>query len=372
MNNESMVYLNKVFSDLRIGSCPLMSELTATSASFDQQLTFFEPADHDCQCGGNCNCGDCCKCCCCKCGSSAVPLDLDDDLNFVIDSTEVIITDFDLENPSCLRTCNVTVDGIPVDDLEVFNERYMAGTNELMSRVGDCACMERGLPTKTFFLISGAGSWEARMSIIVRGSVFGCGACRRFKLVMNTRSGVFIDIPGTSTFATSELCLPCTTGGIAPVINFSFLAKATLLNPTLVINAGDSCSVTLRGCLITEPAADVQVTRQTLFRTDAQSVNIPCDDLERCRQAPGTCENGEDDDSNAFQLRNRCCTNERDGGRDTCEEKEHSCGCGCKEDHHKDKCDNDDRCSDECSARGRERNRRSISCQFNGRNGCSF
>lgn len=347
MNNESMVYLNKVFSDLRIGSCPLMCELTATAAEFDQQLTFFEPEERDCEHCKKRECGDCCKCCPCSRprGNAGAPLDLDDDLDFVIDSTEVVVTDFDLENPSCLRSCNVTVNGIPVDELEIFNERYMAATNDLMTRVGDCACMERGLPTKTFFLISGAGGWKAKVSLIVRGSVFGCGACRRFKLVMRTRNGVFINIPGTSTFASSQLCLPCVTGGIAPVINFSFLAKATLLNPELSIASGDKCNVTLRGCLITEPEADVQVTRQTLFKTDAQSVNVPCDDLERCRQAPGVCENGDDDDSNAFRLRNRCCTEERERDRDE---------------------------DDECENRERDRQSCSIACQFNGRNGCSF
>ena len=34
---------------------------------------------------------------------------------------------------------NSARDGIPVDMLEVFNERYMAATNDLMSRIGDCS-----------------------------------------------------------------------------------------------------------------------------------------------------------------------------------------------------------------------------------------
>lgn len=354
MNNKSMVYLNKVFSDLKIGSCPLMSELTAGPADFSQQLTFFEPGD-SCGCGCNKDCGDCCKCCCNCCASPTPAPQPTGNLNFVIDSTEVVLSDFDLACATCLRPCNVTVDGLAVDDLEIFNQQYMASTNDLMNRIGDCDCMEQGLSTKAFFLISGAGGWRARLSIILRGSVFSCGSCKRFKLVMTSRSGVLIDIPGCSTFATSELCLPCTTAGVAPVISFSFGAKATLLNPFITVGEGEGCNITVTGCLITEPEARVKVTRQTLFSLDAQSVNIPCDNLERCRQAPGTCENGDDDDSGAFPLRGRCCVDtggNEDDKDDCCEEagREENCGCGCHE----------------------NTGRRAISCQFNGRNGCSF
>ena len=53
MNNESMVYLTKVFSDLQAKSCPLMTEITANAANFNQQLTFFD----DCDCNNGCGCG---------------------------------------------------------------------------------------------------------------------------------------------------------------------------------------------------------------------------------------------------------------------------------------------------------------------------
>ena len=299
MNNESMVYLNKVFSDFRIKSCPLMSALTATPENFSQQLTFFNPEDEREGRGGGCNCN-----CNCSCGGLS-GLDLEGDLNFVIDSTEVIVSDFDLANPHCIEPCNVTVDGIPVDSLDFFNERYMAATNDLMTRVGDCACMERGLSTKAYFLISGIGGWRAKLTIVLRGSVFGCGTCKKFKLLLTTRNNVFVNIPGMTTFAAADLCLPCTTGGIAPVINFSFDAEATLLNPTICVDENSGmCGLTVTGCLVAEPIADVQVTRQTLFRTDAQSVNIPCDDIERCRQFPGVC-GAEDADRNAVSFRNR-------------------------------------------------------------------
>lgn len=403
MCNETTVYLTKVFSDLTAQSCPLMSQLIADPCDFDQQLTLLD--DHNDRC--SCNCGCSCNCCGCGCcGSCQAAFEITDDTDFVIESTEVFVSDFDLSDPCSLKPCDVTVDGLPVDSIDLFNQRYMAATNDLMSRVGDCECMERGRSTKAFLLISGAGSWNARLTIVLRGSAFGCSGCRRFKLVLVTKNCVTIDIPGTSSFAT-DICLPCTTGGIAPVINFSFKAKARLLNPVLRPAPGPSqCALHLCGSLITEPEAEIQVTRQTLFRTTAESVNMPCDDLAKCRQASGRCENCEDDDdSRAFRLRGRCC----DDGCDEHEEEDHhdcdcDCDCGCgrergesrqsrrgrDDDDCEDRRRRDDDCDCGCGREGRRgddddcdcgcRNRsrstvsrnRSISCQWNGSCGCNF
>ena len=349
MNNESMVYLNKVFSDLKVKSCPLMTGIVADSTNFNQQLTFFDGNNSDSGCSCSCDCGCGCNCSCnCNCGGTS-PIDGDDDLNYVVESTEVIISDFDLACPSELSACNVTVDGMPVDGLDFFNERYMAGTNNLMSKISDCTCMERGLSTKAYLLICNVGNWNAKLTIAVRGSVFGCGSCRRFKLLMTTKDGYYVNVPGLSTFAASSICLPCTTGGIAPVINFSFHADGTLLNPEITSDpqTGGQCGLRLTGCLITEPIAEVQVTRQTLFRTNAESVNVPCDDIDKCREFPGVC--GEDDDfGSATAVRNKCCEEE-------CEPQKDDSGCGC--------------CGNSSSGRN---SRRSISCQYNGFNGFNF
>ncbi len=347
MNCESMVYLNKVFSDLRVKSCPLMTGITADSANFNQQLTFYDANSSSKDC--SCDCG-CCSCNCnCSCGG-AMPLEPDEDMNFVIESTEVVIGDFDLADPAGLSSCNVTVDGMPVDGLDFFNERYMAGTNNLMSKVSDCTCMEKGLPTKAYLLICNVGNWNARLTIAVRGSVFSCGSCKRFKLVMTTKDGYYVNVPGLSTFAASSICLPCTTGGIAPVINFSFHADGNLLNPEITYDpqSGGQCGLRLTGCLITEPIAEIQVTRQTLFKTNAESVSVPCDDLDKCRENAGIC--GEDDGfGSANSIRNKCCE---------CEEKPappqpEPSACGC------------------CTTPGTGA-RKSISCQYNGFNGFNF
>ena len=369
MNNistESTVYLNKILSDIRIGSCPLMSSLTAASENFDQTLSFFDPpapeTDH---CG--CSCG-----CTCTCESAAPGTH--ENLRFVIDSTEVIVSDFNPADPSSVTACNVTADGIPVDSLEFFNERYTASASELNSKVSDCGCIEKGLSTKVFFMIAGAGPWRAKLTLILRGSVFGAGTCRKFKLVMTTKDNVFVNIPGQATFASSELCLPCTAGGIAPIISFSFDANATLLNPCISVESacGGTWNFSVTGCLVAEPFADVQVTRQTLFRTNAQSVNVPCDNIEKCRQTNPVC--GEkDDDSNAVSLHNRCCEEKDSGGCGSCgcgtNTNSQSCGCG-----HSTSCGT---ASCSCSVTGtshreQENKNRTAVCQFNGRNGCSF
>lgn len=334
MNNESMVYLNKIFTDIDVKSCPLLSELVANGETFDQQLTFFDQNDDHCSCG--CGCNSC--------------LDFDDDPTFVIDSTEVIITDFNLSDSGSLTVEDVTVDGITVDTLDFFNQRFIASTNNLLSQISDCACINRGQSTKGMLLIQNAGSWTARVTIIIRGSVFGCSGCKRFRLRMSTTENTTIDIPGTSTFAVSSICLPCIVGGIAPVINFSFDAKATLLNPNIITDTGNgNCSVIVTGSLVTEPIAEIQVTRQTLFRTNAEIVEQPCDDARRCRAYPDSC-NCVDDASEAVQIRNRCCG---DAVEEPCEHN----------------ADAEDKTSDCELVRSRTRQ---ISCQWNGCNGCGF
>lgn len=325
MNHESMVYLNKVFSDVTVKSCPLLSELATTSETFEQQLTLFSNGDESC---------------CCN-----TTFDPDDDLNFVVDSTQVFISDISLVDPLSLLPADITVNGIAVDMLEFFNERYMASTNNLMARVADCTCMERGASTNAMLLIRNAGNWEAKLTIVLRGNVFSCSGCKRFKLVMTTREGITVDIPGISTFSVTSICLPCTTGGIAPIINFSFDGQSTLLNPQITTEEGEgTCSLIVTGSLVTEPIAEIQVTRQTLFSIDAMMINQPCDELRRCNQAPGSCE--EDDDADTVQVRNRCCSDGPFPPKDP--EKPRNCSCNCG------------------------RPSRQISCQWNGCNGCGF
>ena len=350
MKCESMVWLNQIFTNLQAPSCPLPGELTTSSETFTQQLSFYNPTDESRSgCGGGCNCG-----CGCDCDSS---LEFSDDLNFVIDSTQVFVTNFALADPDTLPAANVTVNGIAVDELTVTGDRFSVTTDTLMPQITNCTCLENGQSTKALLLIQGAGPWVAKLTIVVYGSVFGCGTCKKFRLVMTTREGVSIDIPGTSTFAVSQLCLPCAKGGISPVIQFTFLAKASLLNPVITTDTGSGpCNVILTGALITEPSASIQVTRETLFTIDASAVSQPCDDMAKCTQAPGTCTCAAD-----FPIPENPCCDDGCGVADTAEAGPGSGtgsggGCGCS-------------CEDDC---GCDAQPRQICCQFNGCNGCSF
>ncbi|MDD7718502.1 MAG: hypothetical protein PUJ11_03245 [Eubacteriaceae bacterium] len=339
MCNESLVYLNKVYTDIQASSCPLLTCITATSENFNQQLTFIDPAE------------DCRRCCSC-------PSELEGELTFAVESTEVFVSDFNLCKPEHLHPCNVTVDGIPVDDLEFFNDRFSASTNALMTQISDCECMRRNKSTAGYFLITGISDWKAKLTIVLRGSVFGCGSCRRFKLVMTSKECESVPISGNSTFASPRICLPCTTNGIAPIISFSFGATAALLNPVITSEptCGRPCNVSVTGSLITEPTVNVQVTRATLFRTDAESINIPCDDMARCQDAPGTCNPCErDDDSRAIRIHERCCCANIDRHGEEDEEQ-----------------DDDICCEDREYQRNHCRDNRDICCQFNGCNGCRF
>ena len=284
MKCESLVWLNQVFTNLTAPSCPLTGALTADSTTFTQRISFYDPVDEDgCGCGCNCGCG-------CGCGCGCNTIEFTDDLTFTIENTQAFISAFALENPEGLTEANVTVNGIPVDDLTVTGDRYTVALDSLMPQIENCICMEKGQPTKAMLLIQGAGPWLAKLTIVVYGSVFGCGICKKFRLVMTSRPGVSIDIPGTSTFAVSQLCLPCTKDGEAPVVQFSFHAKASLLNPVITTDTGTGpCNIILTGTLAAEPEASIQVTRETLFAIDAAAVPQPCDDLARCTQAPGTC-----------------------------------------------------------------------------------
>ncbi len=333
---DSMVYLNKVYSNLEVPSCPIVTEITTTPECFEQQLVFFDEREDKHNCGCGCHHS--------FYGNFGSSFNWGDNLTYNIESTEVLFTDFDIASPENLTAEDITVDGIPVDEVDYFNERYMVSTNELMTRISDCACMKKGLPTRAYLLLTNNCNWKARVTIVLRGEVSGCGICRRFKLIMKSKDNKNICIPANTTFATPSLCLPCTTNGISPIINFSFTANGTFLNPVIQKTPSDKgCELTLSGMLVTEPELRLQVTRQTLFKTDSEVVNVPCDDIEKCKRAFDCCTDDEGD--HPYHLKDRCCV---------------------QEEYHDDEC---------CGQRNEKQavpHDRDIACQFNGYNGCRF
>lgn len=349
MKCESLVYLNQVFADLEAPSCPLPGELTADTTTFSQQISFYDPVNEN---GCGCNCG-------CGCGDNNI--DFTDDLTFTVENTQIFVTNFEQTDPAGFPAANVTLNGIPVDTLTVTGDKYTATTENLAPQISNCTCLEKGQSTKALFLIQNAGPWTAKITIVVYGSVFGCGTCKKFRLIMTPRAGVSVDIPGTSTFAVSQLCLPCTKRGNAPIIQFSFLATATLLNPVITTDPeSGTCAVTLTGALVVEPAVSIQVTRETLFAVDGTAIPQPCDDLARCTQAPGTCTCAADFPTPP----NPCCndgfSSSRIAGTTT---------------NTGDRCDDNCSCGhDSCLATtgGCNEYPPQLCCQFNGVSGCNL
>ena len=135
MKCKSLVWLNQVFSNLTAPSCPLPGTLTADSTTFTQQLSFYDPVDDSgCSCGGGCGCS-------CGCGCSNHNIEFTDDLSFTIENTQAFISAFTLEDPESLSAANVTINGIPVDELTVSGDQYTASLNTLMPQIENCTCM---------------------------------------------------------------------------------------------------------------------------------------------------------------------------------------------------------------------------------------
>ncbi|MDD4377731.1 MAG: hypothetical protein PHH48_06305 [Eubacteriales bacterium] len=271
MCNDSLVYLSKVFSNEHGTSCPILKNITTDSANFTQRITFEDNDDRrdrcNCGCVFNCNCNG---------------FEMNDNMTFSINSTQVIINDFNLANPGGLTENNVTVNGLPVDNIDSFNQRYMASTYDLMSQIVKCSCIEKGLPTPVFFMVTGAGPWLVRVTFVIEGTIYDCGTCRNFKLCISSKENSPIAIPSQSTFSIPCISLPCTTDGIAPVINFQFNAVGSLLSPELSVVPGETCQLRLTTTLVLEPTINVEVTRETLFRTKAEEIMQPCDELSLC------------------------------------------------------------------------------------------
>lgn len=243
--------------------------------------------------------------------------------------------------PNELGPNNVTVNGYNVDAVTVFNERYLAGTSDLMPNVSKCSCSEKGLSSPGFFMIEDVGPWIGKISVVIKGTAYGCGSCKKFRLCISSKGSIPIEISGCSTFAIPCISLPCTVDGMAPVINFQFDAIGSLLMPSITSCGNEGCSVTLCGKLVIEPTVELQVTRQTLFKTNAEQVMLPCDDLALCNQCSDNC---------------GCNNNNSNCNNNNCNTTNSNCNNGDS--------------SDECPSC--RKTHEMLCCQFNGFNGCSW
>ena len=96
---------------------------------------------------------------------------------------------------------NVTVDGVAVDTLTKVGNKYTATTDNLVNETGRERCRELGLPSKHFFLITGAGPWQLTAVIVLEGTVNTAGTTFCYHAKYRTTTPITFD-------HTSQLAIP--------------------------------------------------------------------------------------------------------------------------------------------------------------------
>lgn len=275
----NLVYMDKVYSHNKAAACPI---LEAVPADTEWIIETVLSADG---CGAVCTDRNCVEVCgskiyvCCNCGSQG-DLTITADAVFTVTKSYVVVNGIELTDGT-LTAADVTVDGIAVDTLTQNGNRYTASTGSLISQTSRKRCMELGLPSKNFFLITGAGPWTFRGTIVLEGTVNTGGKSGCFRMRFTTPEAG-IAVTGESTFAVPKLALPCAVDGASPTIGFGFTSQAYVLNPTVTAAAGESGAVTLSlaASLVLQPQLNVEVVRRTLFCLNACEAIMPCDGTE--------------------------------------------------------------------------------------------
>jgi len=249
-------------------------------------------------------------------GSSLFPCTLSPNAVFEIDNSFVAVEYFNTRPPGNISAAQVTVDGFPVDSVSFTNGQYTAVTTNVLPQVQNDRCLDRGLPTKAFFLISNAGPWDFRATYVLEGTVNTNGRLCRFRAEISNAPGTpnsMLPIGSLSSFAIPNLSLPCAINGVAPNILFQFGAKINLVNPRLVVNCGllmandlgsaeeaaadelagqsligpilaNNCRVSLVSTIAVEPVVHVETVRKTLFCINACEGLQPCDGSVRAAE----------------------------------------------------------------------------------------
>ncbi len=213
-----LTYIDKVFSFNEDASCPILFNLNTGSQNADDfQVKLLL---------NGCDCSD-------------VPCTLTRDAVFEICSTFVVVEYFNTRPPGNIIASKVTLDGFPVDAVSYSNGQYTAKTANVLSRVQKDRCLDKGLPTKAFLLISNVAPWDLRATYVLEGTVSTGGRlCRFHAEISNTPDSAITSVPtgSSSNFAIRNLSLPCAINGISPDINFQFNARINMVNPRLVVN----------------------------------------------------------------------------------------------------------------------------------------
>jgi len=227
-------------------------------------------------------------------GSSLFPCTLSPNAVFEIDNSFVAVEFFNTRPPGNITAAQVTVDGFPVDSVSFTNGQYTAVTTNVLPQVQNDRCLDRGLPTKTFFLISNAGPWDFRATYVLEGTVNTNGRTCRFRAEISNAPGTpnsMLPSGSLSSFAVPNLSLPCAINGVAPNILFQFSAKINLVNPRLVVTCeengtilANNCRVFLVSTIAVEPVVHVETVRRTLFCINACEGLQPCDGSARAAE----------------------------------------------------------------------------------------
>ncbi|MDD3169361.1 MAG: hypothetical protein PHC91_07880 [Eubacteriales bacterium] len=252
-------------------------------------------------------------------GSCFFPCTLSPNAVFEIDNSFVVVEYFNTRPPGSIAASQVTLDGFSVDSVSFANGQYTARTQNVLSRVQKDRCLDRGLPTKAFFLISNAGPWDFRATFVLEGTVNTNGRCCRFRAEISNAPeapNTMLPAGSVSSFAVPDLSLPCSIHGIAPDILFQFGAKINLVNPRLNVtctNLGNACTVFLESAIAVEPVVHVQSVRRTLFCVNACEGLQPCDGSVRAAEIAA---DREDCEIGGVDRPDCVCRNDR-GGRNT-------------------------------------------------------
>ena len=305
----NLTYIDKVFSFNKDTASPILFNLNTGGPNFNKFTTEFFLD-----------------------GCSIFPCSLSSNAVFEIDNSFVVVEYFNTRPPGNINPSQVTLDGFPVDSVDYSNGQYTARTANVLPRIQKDRCLDRGLPTKAFFLINDAGPWDLRATYVLEGTVNTNGRNCRFRVeITNAPNSPNTMLPhcSLSDFAIRNLSLPCMINGIAPEVLFQFTAKINLVNPRLIVNcnppappptvvasavAGEGehhhcccpcppcpdvgsifnnpCTVFLVSTLAVEPVVHVQTVRRTLFCINACEGLQPCqgsilaaeieDDIEDC------------------------------------------------------------------------------------------
>lgn len=329
----NLVYMDKVFSYNNAVGCPMVVPIDTggkNASLYNAKLTI---------CQNNCGCG---------CGT-----EINSNSQFTVEDSIVLVEAFRLRNG--INNSQVTVDGYSVDSIAQYGDQFVAQTANLIPRIQKERCLAAGLPTKGFFLITGAAHWAYQARFILKGTVTTNGTCHEFCLEI-TMDPSCLNTPlppdKISNFVVNNLSLPCIIKGMAPVIRFQFGANAQLQNPQLTVNCASTgnsesacqtcnCNVALCGNIIFEPTIQVEVVRTSLFCVEAHEAKIPCQgsmeeflESDTDEDCPDPCADGcpgiVDPPIVCSELESDSDCGCGCGSNDSCEcGNSGSCGCGC-------------------------------------------